>query len=184
MNEGKSPTFFYFASTIMKEYNIDYAMKVDGDSILHLHDWFQFSHARLPPHGRGIVGGVLRHKAFWEYPNDQKEQMESYWNEEYDGIHLYLAGQCYFMSLDLCEVVAMEAPQAASYMAGFEDHDVSSMAFHSSRPIHLIAISKSHRFWEHPVKGQPRWERIRKRETARMAGVPFEGKVLRLYQDL
>ena len=113
------------------------------------------------------------------------------------------------MSADLCEAVALEAPNAASYMEGFEDHDVSSMAFHSSassastlprrrqqgeeegtaststkgRPIHIIAIGKSQRFWAHPVKGQPRWERIRKREKARMAGELFEGKELLLYQD-
>ena len=211
MNEGKSPTFLYFASTLMKEYQIDYAMKFDADSILYLHDWFVFAHSHLPPHGHGIMGGALRHKAYWQSnkPMEQQKQLESLWEQEYNKVHLYLAGQCYFMSADLCEAVALEAPNASSYMEGFEDHDVTSMAFHSSassastlrrrqqqggeegtaststkgRPIHIIAIGKSQRFWAHPVKGQPRWERIRKREKARMAGELFEGKELLLYQD-
>lgn len=180
MNEGKSPTFFYFASTIMKEYHIDYAMKFDGDSIFHLHDWFLFAHYQLPPDGHGIIGGALRHKAYWK-ATDPEGDMEKYWKLEYDGVHLYVAGQCYFMSYDMCQVVAEEAQKAKMYMEGHEDHDVSSMAFHSPRPVHLMTISKSQRFWEHPVKGQPRWERIRKRELARMGGALFEGKRLRVY---
>lgn len=189
----ESPTFFYFASTILERYNLDYAMKLDGDSILHLHDWFLFAHYQLPPRpfARGMVGGALRHKAFWPAPANPADsiRLESYWQEQYEGIHLYLAGQCYFMSLDLCRVVSHEAPTAGSrlapggYLEGHEDHDVSSMAFRSSNPIHVFAIGKSQRFWEHPVKGQPRWDRIRVRELARMAGEVFEGKQLRLYRD-
>jgi hypothetical protein len=55
------------------------------------------------------------------------------------------------------------------------------MVFHSPTPIHLVTIGKSQRFWEHPVKGEPRWWRIVERETARMAGKKFEGRILRVY---
>ena len=64
-----------------------------------------------------------------------------------------------------------------TYCEGHEDHDISAMAFHSPHPIKLMVIGRSHRFWEHPVKGEPRWRRIWARETARMAGTPFEGKI-------
>lgn len=170
-------------------------MKLDGDSILHLHDWFLFAHHHLPPapYNRGFAGGALRHKAFWPAPPRKEDaiRLESYWQEQYhNGTHLYLAGQCYFLSLDLCKVVAQEAPLAASriapggYLEGHEDHDVLSMAFRASKqPIHLMTIGKSQRFWEHPVKGQPRWDRIRVREVARMSNQVFEGKELRLYLD-
>lgn len=176
-------------------------MKMDGDSILHLHDWFLFAHHHLPPrpYNRGFLGGALRHKAFWPTtpPNPHQEDpirlVEQYWKEEYDGMHLYLAGQCYWMSLDLTKIVAEQAPNAKEYLEGHEDHDVSSMAFYGSssrnnnagvaQNIHLLTIGKSQRFWEHPVKGQPRWERIRRRELARMAGEVFEDKQLRLYLD-
>ena len=190
----ESPSFFYFASTVLEEFNLDYAMKLDADSILHLHDWFLFAHAHLPPRpwAKGMAGGALRHKAYWPPPNHPKDsiRLESYWQEEYEGVHLYLAGQCYFLTLDLCRVVAHEASVASTriapggYLEGHEDHDVSSMMFlASATPIHLWTIGKSQRFWEHPVKGQPRWDRIRKRELARMNGELFEGKQLRLYLD-
>jgi hypothetical protein len=192
-SSSESPTFFYFASTILEEYNLDYAMKFDGDSILHLHDWFLFAHHHLPPrpYNRGFMGGALRHKAFWPAPTNPEDtiRLENYWQEEYNGVHLYLAGQCYFMSLDMCKVVSEEATKAGSriapggYLVGHEDHDVSSMAFHSPHPIHLLTIGKSQRFWEHPVKGQPRWDRIRKRELARVAAEVFENKQLLLYLD-
>jgi len=177
-------------------------MKMDGDSMLHLHDWFLFAHHHLPPRpfAQGIMGGALRHKAFWPEPLDPSDtiRLESYWKDQYDGIHLYLAGQCYFMSLDLCRAVAHEAPLAplrmapGGYLEGHEDHDVSSMVFRSrlsssssssTHPIHLLTVGKSQRFWEHPVKGQPRWDRIRARELARMAEEVFEDKQLRLYLD-
>mmetsp|Transcript_117452 Transcript_117452/g.339571 ORF Transcript_117452/g.339571 Transcript_117452/m.339571 type:complete len:352 (+) Transcript_117452:234-1289(+) len=191
MNEGKSPTFLYYASQMMKKYDIDYVMKLDGDSILHLHDWFAFAHQYLPPKGHGILGGALRHKAFW-LPDPKLDPngtalyaREDFWRREYDNVHMYVAGQCYFMSRDLCDKVIQEAPVSAHYTEGHEDHDVSSMVyFDSDRPVHLMAIGKSQRFWEHPVKGQPRWERIRKREIARMQGAPFENKELRLYMDV
>jgi hypothetical protein len=91
------------------------------------------------------------------------------------------AGQCYILSHDLAAAVAKEAPNSASYVEGAEDHDISAMAFHTPIPVHLIVIAKSQRFWEHPVKGETRWKRIWKRESSRMQGVPFEGKLLEIY---
>jgi hypothetical protein len=52
-----------------------------------------------------------------------------------------------------------------------------SPCFHSPEPIKLLVIGRKQRFWEHPVKGEPRWKRILAREQARMAGLPFEGKL-------
>ena len=168
-------------------------MKLDGDSMLHLHDWFLFAHGHLPPrpYARSVFAGALRHKAYWPAPDNFEDlpRLEGYWADQFDGVHVYLAGQCYLMSLDMCKVVAHEAPLASTkggpggYMEGHEDHDVSSMVFQSRTPVHMITIGKSQRFWEHPVKGQRRWERIQKRETARVEGVEFEGKTLRVYRD-
>lgn len=193
MNDGKSPTFFYFATTVVEEFgNIDYVMKLDADAILHLHDFFLFAHEHLPPapYNTNIFAGALRDKAGWAkdmHPPQDMARFESFWGNEFEGVHLYLAGQCYLMSYDLAKFVAEEAPFAKTriakggYLEGHEDHDVSSMAFHSPTPVHMITIGKSQRFWEHPVKGQPRWIRIEKRERARMNQQLFEGKSLRLY---
>jgi hypothetical protein len=91
------------------------------------------------------------------------------------------AGQCYILSHDLAAAVAKEAPNSRSYTEDTEDHDISAMAFHTPIPVHMIVISRSQRFWEHPVKGEPRWKRIWKRESSRMQGIPFEGKQLLVY---
>jgi hypothetical protein len=190
MNEGKSQTFFYYASTVMEEFGFEYAMKLDADALLHLHDYFLFTHNHLPPkpYNTNIFGGALRDKAGWPAGNavDQPRK-ESFWGIEFEGVHLYLAGQMYFMSLDLCQFVANEAPYSkvrlaeGGYLEGHEDHDIAAMVFHSPTPIHMVTIGKSQRFWEHPVKGEPRWKRIVKRETARMSRDKFEGRVLRIY---
>lgn len=190
MNDGKSETFFYFASVVMKKHGFDYAMKCDADAMLHLHDYFLFAHNHLPPapYNVNIFGGSLRDKAYW--PKTKPEELarkESYFGNEFEGVHLYMAGQLYFLSYDLCQFVAREAPLAkhrvakGGYLEYHEDHDIGSMVFHSPTPIHLLTINKSQRFWEHPVKGEPRWNRIVRREMARMAGEKFEGRVLRLY---
>ena len=93
----------------------------------------------------------------------------------------FSAGQLYLASADLCATIAEEAKTAEAYWEGHEDADVSAMAFHSIHPIHMITIAKSQRFWEHPVKGEPRWNRIWARESARMKGDAWEGKTLSLY---
>jgi hypothetical protein len=85
------------------------------------------------------------------------------------------------MSHDLAAAVAKEAPNSSSYVEGFEDHDISAMAFHTDIPVHMIVIAKRQRFWEHPVKGKTRWRRIWNRESARMQGIPFEGELLTVY---
>jgi hypothetical protein len=197
MNDGKSPTFLAFANEVMIEYEssttpIDYAMKLDADAILHYHDFLMFIDQHLPPapYATNIFVGALRDKAGWPkdiHPPTDMARFESFWGNEFEGVHLYLAGQTYILSRDLCQFVVEEAPFAdkrigpGGYLEGHEDHDVSAMAWHSPTPLHVITIGKSQRFWEHPVKGQPRWIRIEKRERARMEQKMFEGKKLRLY---
>lgn len=191
MNDGKSPTFFYFASTVMEELGFDYAMKLDADALLHLHDYLMFAHNHLPPppYNTNIFGGPLRDKAGWpkESDPDKIPRKEGFFGQEFEGVHLYMAGQMYFMSYDLCKFVAHEAPFSrmriapGGYLEGHEDHDVSAMVLHSPTPVHMITIGKSQRFWEHPVKGEPRWKRVAYREKLRMLGKKFEGRTLRLY---
>jgi hypothetical protein len=200
MNEGKSQTWFYFGSKMSKKFKktatpIDYIVKFDSDSILKLHDFLEFAHARLPPppYNKNIFVGALRDKGPWyfkdsdlKHPQSEMARYESHWGNEYDGVHLYLAGQCYLMSADLAAYVAEEAPFSkvrvakGGYIEGHEDHDIAAMVYHNPSPITMISISKSQRFWEHPVKGAPRYLKIVKRETARINREPFEGKMLKL----
>ena len=181
MNEGKSQTWMYYGSKIAEEYDLDYVTKCDADSLLHLHEFFKFAYVHMPPapYNKHIYIGALRDKAYWprHTTEEDKIRFESYWGNQYEGVHLYVAGQLYIMSTDLARFIGEEAHRnKCSYCEGHEDHDISAMAFHSPDPIKLMVVGRSHRFWEHPVKGEPRWRRILARESARVAKVPFEGK--------
>jgi len=182
MNEGKSQTWLKHGAEIAAEFNLDYVVKCDADAMLHLHEFFQFAYLNLPPapYNKHVYVGALRDKAYWPRHKTEEERIrfESYFGNNFEGVHLYVAGQIYMMSTDLARYVGQEAlTSKCSYCEGHEDHDISAMAFHSPDPVHLVVIGRNQRFWEHPVKGEPRWKRIWARETARMSGVPFEGKM-------
>jgi Galactosyltransferase len=182
MNEGKSQTWMKYGSEIATRYDLDYVVKCDADSILHLHEFFQFAYTHLPPapYNKNIYVGALRDKAYWPRHKTENERIrfESYFGNNFEGVHLYVAGQIYMMSTDLARFIGKEAyTNKCSYCEGHEDHDISAMAFHSPDPIKLVVVGRNQRFWEHPVKGEPRWKRIWARETARMEGIPFEGKM-------
>lgn len=49
MDDGKSPTWFYYASQLAKQYDIDYIAKCDTDSIFSLHDFLHFAYFNMPP---------------------------------------------------------------------------------------------------------------------------------------
>jgi Galactosyltransferase len=181
MNEGKSQTWMYYGSKIAEEYDLDYVGKVDADSMLHLHEFFHFAYKNMPPspYNSMMYIGALRDKAYWPKHTTDAERVkfESYFGTVYDGVHLYVAGQLYIMATDLAKFVGKEALSGkCSYCEGHEDHDISAIAFHSPEPIKLVVIGRTHRFWEHPVKGEPRWKRIWAREQARMSKQPFEGR--------
>ena len=182
MNEGKSQTWMYYGAAIAEEYDLDYVAKCDADSLFHLHEFFHFAYKNMPPapYNSMMYVGALRDKAYWPKHTSEKErvQFESYFGMNFDGVHLYVAGQLYILATDLAKYVGQEALAGnCSYCEGHEDHDISAMAFHSPEPIKMVVIGRSHRFWEHPVKGEPRWKRILAREQARMSGQPFEGKL-------
>lgn len=157
---------------------------------------FQSTELPPAPFNRGIFGGSLRDKSFWSPMDHQKHQinvqregtsgtapinqlpmtppppesilprLESFWGNEFDGVHLYLAGYVYVLSRDLVEFCVGEIPYAKTrlgpggYLEGQEDHDISSMAFHSPTPVQIIAISRDQRFWEAPILNEDRWDEV------------------------
>lgn len=182
MNEGKSQTWLKHGAEVAEQYGLDYVVKCDADAMLHLHEFFTFAYKHLPPapYNTHVYAGALRDKAYWPRHKTEEERIrfESYFGNNFEGVHLYVAGQLYIMSTDLAKAIGTEAlANKCSYCEGHEDHDISAMAFHSPEPIKLLVIGRKQRFWEHPVKGEPRWKRILAREQARMSGVPFEGKM-------
>ena len=165
MNTGKSQTWLKYASQVAEEYDLDYVANCDADTLFHLHEFFRFAYRNMPPapYNTNMYIGALRDKAYWPKKETEKERIrfESYFGNTYEGVHLYVAGQIYFLSTDLAKFIAEEAlTNKCSYCEGHEDHDISAMAFHSPDPVKLVVVGRSHRFWEHPVKGEPRWKRM------------------------
>ncbi len=198
MEDGKSQTWFYFASKMATQFEetstpIDYVMKFDSDALLNLHEFLEFKDTRLPPapYNKNILVGAFRDKLVWYMGSGVSDGRfhphERFWKKEHDNVHLYMAGQCYLMSSGLAAFVAEEAPRSKvkkgekGYLEGIEDHDIASMLEHHPSPISYIGIGRNQRFWYHPVKGQPRYERLILQEKARMNGEEFEGKKLKAY---
>jgi hypothetical protein len=202
MNDGKTPTFFYFASQILQQYPmIQYVMKCDTDASFRLYAMLQFINTQLPKARYDVSSsttttttstrpplftamGSLRRKAEWPVkPTPQLvQQYEGFWQEEYDGTHLYLAGQLYILSWDLLPLLIQEAQKpnnynpnsTSNYLEGHEDHDATSLLVKalSTRSIRWIEMGRRTKFWEHPVKGDYWFNRIMKREHKRMENLP------------
>lgn len=143
MNDGKSPTWLYFASQLAAQYGFDYVAKCDSDAILSLHDYFDFVYnyplAPAPYNSMTLIGGPVG-KHNWRKDRVNRAQ-ERYFNKNYNMVHIYSAGQLYTLSSDLAAAVANEArvqqqrreqnkDTACTYCGGHEDHDVGTLAFH------------------------------------------------------
>lgn len=180
MNDGKSQTWFAYGAQLAKTYPIDYIVKQDTDTILFLDKYFDFVDQSLPPapYNRNILAGSVADKLWWGEDTVNRNSPAEQWAiQRYGGLlHLYTEGQWYLMSPDLAETVQQEAiltDETAKYVAGHEDHDVSAMAFHSNKPIHLIIVSMQQRHWQHRVKLALGgiWHRLWETETNRMKDV-------------
>jgi hypothetical protein len=217
MNNGKTPTFFYFALQVMRQFpnDIHYAMKCDSDAMLRLTSFLQFVDSELPilPNiaaisssisstsasinepflssprmsAPAVLIGSLRHKSLWEVKGtpELRRQYEGLWDAEYyNGVHLYLAGQCYALSTRAVELLVDETRRqplpllgvnfslTADYYEGHEDHDTSSSvivaATRENVTLRWIDMARHYRFWEHPVKGDFWWNKILSRETKKI----------------
>jgi Galactosyltransferase len=122
MDQGKTPTFLFWASKVSSELNIPYIAKCDSDSIIDLNGLLEFLHQQLPkipaPVGNqvatlkqpSVVAGspILRKELNngWFLTSTN----ESFWEEEYFmGAHLYYNGGFYLMSRDLAESATFAA---------------------------------------------------------------------------
>ena len=182
MEEGKSQTWLFRAQQLVADYHFDYVAKSDSDSLLDVPKLLDFVDQYLPPapYNKAILAGKPCDKLWWgnwrtsplDYPHEEQEAKESYLRERYRFLprhntpfHPYAIGQFYLLSPDLVDTVVQEASSEKhkGYMEGAEDHDISAMAFRSTRPIHFIFLSETDmQFWEHDVKLTPDSKRVRR----------------------
>jgi hypothetical protein len=189
MNEGKSQTWFYYASTIADALGIDYVGKIDLDTLLYLDKLFGFKEMHLPPapYNNHILVGQLVDKDMWNIDLYGKRFPGKFWPKEklvldhlQPPYHMYAQGGCYIMSTDLVKGVVRVANTVPkeNYFEQHEDHDVTTMAFISTvlkddpnyaATMSLKQMTTLSLFWKHPVKRDHiRWSRIWKNEIRRM----------------
>jgi hypothetical protein len=189
MNGGKSPTWMAYAASVVEQWDIDYVGKQDTDTITKLDDFFQFSRNHLPPspYNDNILASLFANKFWWDADrygmrmirwihnkhntsideHARLTQLEGPFTQKYGNpLRLYLQGQFYVLSSDLCTAIAREAISKPSYLDTHEDHDVTAMAvIGAPRPITFIAFSKTQKCWQHKMKsslGKPYHDRWNK----------------------
>jgi hypothetical protein len=182
MNQGKSPTWFYYAGTLLDAYKLDYVMKMDTDSLLYLDRYFNFAKNSLPPapYNTRIIAGLPVDKLWWNMKDDHKHKTEPHFVSHYSSLHLFATGQMYIFSPDLADGVAHVAAydkDMIQFAEGYEDHDITTMAFlalkhgEKDNPINFIIIPFKNPFWKHPLKlrfGVSKWKQAWDTEIARM----------------
>lgn len=163
MNDGKSPTWFAYALSIQEQFpQINYIVKTDSDAMPLLDKFFDLTqNGVLPPvpHNQDIVAGLPVDKFWWGNlrSRDKQTGKERYFKRKYGGyIHFYMQGQWYLFSPDIVKVIVSEAEDASSYEEFHEDHDVTSMAYHSERPIRNVFIDLKNMPTFHGVKTRNR----------------------------
>ena len=138
----KTPTFLYWATQQAKIHDsIEYIVKCDSDTMLRYAFLLRMMHKELPWNpARSTVLGAIRHKAIWNETTGD----ESFWEQTYfHGMHLYLGGQFFLMSMDLALAVVSQAQNYGSrlkYLEGHEDVSQSSPYFLANTSM-IIVVS-------------------------------------------
>jgi hypothetical protein len=189
MNHGKSQTWMYYGAQLAGQYDFDYVVKCDSDTILSLHDFFHFAYLNLPPtpHNSNLLLGWPLDKHHFSR-TDKDEQHERHFWDNYNAVHNYAGGKLYMLSTDLAGAVADEARSMQGnclYCTGHEDHDISTMAYHTMRPVKFLMLGTHQEFYKHPVKlwNNELYDHVFALEKARMEGREFEGQNYTTYVE-
>ena len=159
MNEGKSQTWFKYASQIMEQYDFDYAIKADTDSYILTDLFFDFANQYLPIRGHRIYAGTFWDKAFWDGSRYGKNGRETvnYMRNRYL-IQVYMGGPFYVLSKDLAKWVSSKTFVNESWYEKIEDHDIGMRVSDFPEPTQMIWIHPAQIFWLHPAKTRLMWE--------------------------
>lgn len=136
MEEGKTSTWFQYASEISDTHGIDYVSKLDTDTYVNIDALLSLMDADLPARSLNVAdhrkryGGVLR-----EYNtcggNRHCLLLQS---------RVYMSGQFYFVSSDLATFVSSQVDEKALGV-GFEDFDFGLRIFSYPGTLNLVILS-------------------------------------------
>jgi hypothetical protein len=144
LEDGKSQTFFKYASILSKEIPFDYIGKIDSDTLLFVPEFLNFAALNLPqrPDNRLVYGGNTHLKTACD-----KDEIDSTHPCPFKlvGDH-YFGGAFYWMSPDLAEFITSDAVPRDKLSIRHEDADIGNFVFsyplvHKSSSIHSVKVS-------------------------------------------
>lgn len=149
--EGKSQTYFKFATTVLENHYFDYLGKTDTDTLLYTKLFFEKSLANLP-----------------KFPNNMRTYAGDYRiKPSKESLNLgpaYMGGHFYMMSPDLARYIVSPKCNRSALAVFSEDQSIGNFIHSLNQPIRRLRISTF--YFEHPVKRVDRMKTLwRKRQA-------------------
>ena len=130
MENGKSVSYFKYASSLAKRYDIDYIGKCDSDTLIHMKMFYKVIEDELPPR-----------------PYNVRMYGGSSWGN-YDTNGIYAAGAFYFLSYDLAHYVSKtlthQERMKLTSKHPTEDLDMGTFVFSHYNAVKFINYSTYH----------------------------------------
>lgn len=176
MEDGKTLTWFVYASSLLSQHKIDYVSKMDCDTYLNFDLFFNFIHRDLKPaHGLRlkVYGGILNEALSCGVLVGNKvcRLLLS---------RVYMSGQFYFVSADLVEYVALYGSEHLDERVNIEDIDFSIWVQSHPEAVHLVSMA-GEMMWFHSqeTKTEEGWTRAHKS----MLTLPVRHKNLKMLDE-
>jgi hypothetical protein len=152
MNDGKTPSWFYYTSLIIDD-DIDYVAKLDLDTFISIPNLLRTVMYDLPKRNDlielSVYGGVLMD--FFACGGMKLKAQCGPIRKKY-----FMSGQFYFVSYD---IVLDTALWKQDITRRFEDLDFGLRVWNHKRSLNAITFNKQN-FWIHYVKNLSEWNQI------------------------
>ena len=168
---GKSPTWFRYAIDVLERHgwmkDFDYIFKSDADNLIYTPNFFRFMDKKLPrKRAVRIFGGrPLDYKGCGGDTHDHCKQMIG---------PLFMAGGCYFLSLDLAKFISDETTfDHQAVKLPHEDMTTGNFVYSHPEKIRIVKEPRKNGVIRtHPVKTdrkfKHRWKKMLREEQVRL----------------
>jgi hypothetical protein len=159
MNEGKTPTWFHYASLLLKEHTslgLEFVSKLDSDTVIFPTRFFDFVH------GDKETSHLLLYKKTRIYAGRvYKGKLCGYCDKDLVGTS-FMHGGFYFVSMDLASWITSQMTsekRRAVTLAG-EDMSTGNYVYSHPLPIQKLSLGKPHanNLFTHPMKDPGRYQ--------------------------
>jgi len=140
MKEGKSQSYFKYATTIVDEYlYFDYIAKTDSDTLIFPDRLLNDRINKLPafPHNIRVYGG---------YRPVEKVEVDHIKGP------IYWQGSFYFLSNDMARYITSTACDRKNLALWSEDKSICNFVHSHPKPIHRIKLNITRKPIDHPLK--------------------------------